>query len=121
MNAQTHDLLMRVAEAVRSASAKAALGDAHIDARGGRNEAARERNGAAWAVGRIDIAAIVADVAELAPNLAEDEAFNRAAHANQFNTMPGSTDGFAHPITARARAVWQAGVRWARLNPEPPS
>jgi hypothetical protein len=120
MTAVDKDFAVRVATAVRSAAVVAARGPAHDLARGGHDASARAHNNAASDVARIDLEAIIAAVAELAPDMTEQAAFTKAARASMFDCARHADGTFYYPITGRAHAIWLAAVRWARLNPESP-
>lgn len=115
------DFAVRVAAAMKAACVTAARGHVDILARGGHDVSARAHNNAAHDVAQIDIEAIVATVAELAPDLTEQEAFTKAARASMFDCARHADDTFYYPITARAHAIWMAAVRWARLNDRSPA
>lgn len=117
MTPATHDLVVRIAEAMRAAAVTAARGPAHDLARGGYDKEARAHNSAAHDVGRIDIEAIVAIVAELAMPSHEIDAFYAAARANGFNTSHRDDGSFIYPQTENVFAVWRAAVRRGELNP----
>lgn len=120
MTPEVHALMIRVGEAVRDADAKAAYGTASDDERGGRYADASAQKFASARIRRVDVAAIVATIVEVVPTPAEQDAFDAAAKVALHNTV--RRDGeFIYPQTARAFALWQAAVRWARLNPDPPS
>lgn len=121
MTPEVHDLAMRVGEAVQAAAMTAARGNAEALARGGYDKEAAAHHSAAHGVKRIDVAAIVAQVAELAPNVAEQDAFAAAARAALFDCNRRPAGDYVHPITARVRTVWSAAVRWARLNDRSPA
>lgn len=121
MTPQVHDLAMRVAQAVQAAAAHAAGGNAHETARRGHDVAARTQEHAAHAVKRLDIASIVAQVAEIAPIAAEQEAFTAAARSNLFDCNRRPTGEYVNPFTSRAHAVWQAAVRWTNLTDRSPA
>jgi hypothetical protein len=113
MTPETHDLLMRVAEAVQSASFNAALGDYEGNKMRGHHASADGQRSAAHAVKQLNVAAIVATVAEISPEVPEVEAFKRAAAANHLNTLVGQDGSFKNPMTVKAQAIWGAAVRWA--------
>jgi hypothetical protein len=117
---EVRDLMLRVAEAVRIDAAIAARGDVLAMKMNGRQrEAVAAHESAHSAVMRLDLNKLVAEFAIQAPDVTEKAAFEAAARAAHFSTMPVSTGDYA-PSTQRAHAVWLAAVRWARKSDRPP-
>lgn len=116
MSPQTHDLMLRVAQAVRMAASTAARGRAADLERGDFMKEAGCYNSAANAVNKLDLEAIVNQVGEIAPNLSARKAFDQAAVSAGFNAHRRDDSSLLHPSTERAEKVWLAGVRWGRQH-----
>jgi hypothetical protein len=111
MTPQVHDFALRVATAIRDACAAAAYGTASTDERGDRYKDAEKQRMAASRIRRVDLAAIVAGIAEEVPTPAERDAFIAAARPALYDCTLTAGGEFYYPMTARAFTLWQAGVR----------